>query len=149
MLLLDRLTHEEGFRSHPYDDATSEPWKNGQTIKGKLTIGYGFNIDTSGPGLTEEEAQAVLQIRLGHLRATLASSLPWTSTLDEVRFDVLEDMAYNMGIQGLLGFHRMLTMLEAGNYEGAAQAGLESAWAGEEPDRSHALMEQLRTGLES
>lgn len=138
MALIDRVSKEEGYKSHPYKDSL-----------GILTIGLGFNIDVSGPGLTLEECKAVLTIRLAHLRADVALALPWTDKLDEVRFDVLEDMAYNMGLKRLLGFHRMLAMVEAGNFEGAAAAGLESKWATQVGQRAKDLMEQLRTGVES
>lgn len=138
MALIDKVKAQEGFRSHPYTDSV-----------GKLTIGYGFNIAPDGPGLAEDEATAVLEIKLTKVRGELLKALPWFNALEFVRGDVLVDMAYNMGVVGLLGFHRMLTMVEAGNYEGAAQAGLESKWAIQVGQRAKDLMEQLRTGVES
>ena len=137
MALIDRVKKNEGFKSHPYTDSV-----------GKLTIGYGFNIAPDGDGLAEDESEAVLKIKLAKTAAAVVKALPWTNKLDEVRFEVLVEMAYNMGVAGLLGFHRMLAMAEAGNFEGAAAAGLESKWATQVGDRAKVLMEILRTGVE-
>ena len=48
--------------------------------------------------------------------------------LSVVRFFVLVNMAFNMGIDGLLEFHEMLSALQQGNYEAAAQAMENSLW---------------------
>jgi len=148
MALLDRLEKEEEFRSHPYDDATGEPWVNGESIKGKLTIGIGFNIDPSGPGLTREESRAVLAIRAKHLEEELLFHLPFLSNLDPARKDVLLDMVYNLGVSGLLAFHCTLAMVEAGNYEGAAAAMWESTWAKQVGQRAIGLSEQMKDGIQ-
>lgn len=137
MALIDKVKAQEGFKSHPYTDSV-----------GKLTIGYGFNIAPDGPGLTAEECSYVLTIRLTKVHADVFNALPWFRGLNTARADVLVDMAYNMGLNGLLGFHRMLAMAEVGNYEGAAAAGLESKWATQVGQRAKDLMEQLRTGVE-
>lgn len=138
MALIDKIKAQEGFRSHPYKDSV-----------GKLTIGYGFNIDATGPGLAEDECAAVLQIKIGKVESALNVALPWAIKLDDKRYEVLVNMSYNMGLAGLLQFHRMLAMIEAGNYEGAAAAGLESLWAKQVGKRAADLMEQLKTGVEA
>jgi len=91
----------------------------------------------------------VLKLKLTKVGLAVAKALPWAddNRLGPARFEVLVDMAYNMGIHGLLGFHRMLAMAEAGNFEGSAAAGLESKWATETGQRAKDLMEQWRTGV--
>lgn len=137
MSLIDQIKRQEGFRSHPYTDT-----------EGKLTIGYGFNIAPDGPGLSEDECDAVLAIKLTKTARALALVWPHLERMDQPRASVLVNMTYNMGVAGLMGFHRMLAMIEAGNYEGAAAAGLESKWATQVGQRAVDLMEQLKTGVE-
>lgn len=136
-MLIDRIKQEEGFRSHPYKDS-----------RGILTLGYGFNIDPSGPGLSEEESSAVLQIKLNKVKEALLVALPWTSSLDSVRFDVLQDMAYNMGLAGLLQFKNTLAMVKAGNYSGAAAGMLQSRWAQQVGQRAVNLAKMMESGVE-
>lgn len=136
-MLIDRVAHEEGFKSHPYKDS-----------RGILTIGHGFNIDASGPGLAEDESLAVLRIKLAKVKAAILAAMPWTSQLDPIRFDVLEDMAYNMGLVGLMKFVNTLAMVKAGNYKGAAAGMLNSAWAQQVGKRAVSLARQMESGIE-
>lgn len=140
MALIDRVKRNEGYRRYPYRDSREV-----------LTIGYGFNIDETakGPGLDEDECEAVLEIRLDKVRARLFARMPWVSSLDHVRQDVLVEMAYNLGVDGLLGFNRTLTMIQAGNYEGAAAAMLESKWATQVGERAKQLSGIMRTGIDA
>jgi lysozyme len=56
-------------------------------------------------------------------------------------------MAYEMGVAGVLGFHDMLRACQAGDWSGAAAAGLDSDWARKEaPARAERLMAMLRNG---
>lgn len=63
-----------------------------------------------------------------------------------MRLAVLENMTFNLGIAGLLKFKRTLTMIQAENYDGAAQAMLESKWADQVGARAQRLSQQLATG---
>jgi lysozyme len=137
-MLIDRLKKEEGFKSHPYKDSV-----------GLLTIGYGFNIDPSGPGLAEDESEAVLQIKVNKVKAALVLALPWTTELDGARFDVLLDMAYNLGLTGLLQFKNTLEMVKVGNYKGAAVGMLQSRWAQQVGQRALNLAKQMESGIET
>ena len=134
MALIDRIKQEEGFRSKPYKDSV-----------GVLTIGYGTNLDE---GIDDVEATFLLQHRLDRTADAVEKAIPWVVDLDKVRFEVLVDMAYNMGVAGLMQFHRTLAMVEAKNFDGAASAMLESKWAAEVGHRAVALSEMMRTGVE-
>lgn len=137
MPLLERIAREEGFRSHPYKDS-----------RGFLTIGHGFNIDPSGPGLAEDESLLVLNLKLQKVRAALVKALPWTKELDIPRFDVLTDMAYNMGLPTLLKFKNTLSLIEEGKYEEAAKEMLESNWAKQVGERASNLAQIMKTGVD-
>jgi lysozyme len=131
--LVKMLTLHEGYRRFPYRDTV-----------GKLTVGIGINLDDTG--LFLDEAQAVLQIRLAKVATELERKLPWIADLDEVRASVLVDMAYNLGVAGLLGFKNTLAFVQSGEYTKAAQNMLRSKWAGQVGKRATRLAEMMRTG---
>jgi lysozyme len=139
--LISDLKVDEGCRLQAYPDPLSggEPW----------TIGYG----ATGPTITKTTvwsqamADADLVRRVGIIIQQLAMELPWFSTLDPLRQDVLCNMAYNIGIHGLLGFHNTLTFIEQGAYDAAANGMLASKWARQVPNRAKRLAEQMRTGV--
>jgi lysozyme len=102
MTLLDQLKRDEGLRLTPYKDSV-----------GKTTIGYGRNLDDVG--ISQYEAEILLQHDLIHASQVLRDNLPWTEGLDEVRRAVLVNMSFNMGIHGLMGFKNTLGLIQAGN----------------------------------
>jgi lysozyme len=139
--LVSDLKLDEGFRSHAYPDPLSgaEPW----------TVGYGATGPDIGPNTvwTEPEAATDLAQRVGALTGQLQSNLHWFRSITDLRQDVLVNMSYNMGLHGLLAFHNTLSMIEAGNYAGAAQGMLDSAWARQVHGRASRLAAQMQTGV--
>lgn len=139
--LIPDLMSDEGCKLTAYPDPLSggDPW----------TIGYG----ATGPGIvqgtvwTQEHADADLAARAANLTAQLAAAFTWWPGLSNLRQDCLVNMAYNMGVAGLLAFHNTLGMIEAHNYAGAADGMLASRWARQVPNRAGRLAEQMRTGV--
>lgn len=129
----EQLELHEGKRKKPYKDTV-----------GKTTIGVGRNLEARG--LLEDEIQLLLtnDIR-DHLRA-LEQALPWVSDLDEVRQRVVLDMAFNMGIGGLLGFKNTLAAIRRRDYDTAADGMLRSKWADQVGARAARLATMMRTG---
>ena len=124
--LIKKLKVEEGFRAKVYTDS-----------RGYLTIGYGTNI---GGGITRAEAEYLLRERLAGTWTELRKAWPVVSTLPTpVQFAVL-DMAYQLGVQGVLGFHKMLAALVAGDYDTAAKEADLSKWAIETPNRARRVV---------
>ena len=120
--VMSRLKVQEGFRAMPYRDS-----------EGVLTIGYGTNLEI---GITMREGSYLLSERV-HV-AEIRFSHAWKPYRDmpvDVQVELL-DMAYQLGVSGLLGFHDMLANLALGNYEGAAIEALDSAWAMETESRA-------------
>lgn len=76
----------------------------------------------------------------------LRSRLPWYDSLDEARQGVLANMAFQMGVDGLLGFRNTLAMVERGEYAAAADGMMASKWAQQTPRRAARLSQQMRTG---
>ena len=126
---LERLKVEEGFRSRLYKDS-----------RGVVTIGYGTNV---GEGITRSEGEYLLRERLTATHDSLTKQLPWLSAAPDGQQSAILDMGYQLGPHGLLGFHVMLSALEAGECEAAKAAALDSAWARETPARAERVTEIL------
>jgi lysozyme len=132
--MVQQLTRDEGLRYKPYQDSV-----------GKLTIGVGRNL--SDVGLSLDEIQYLLANDLKKADAEVHSHLPWADALSDVRRAVLVEMAFNLGIDGLLKFKNTLALIQAGMFEAATNEMLKSKWAKEVGDRANRLSEQLKTGM--
>ena len=127
------VARHEGYREKPY-----------RCPAGKLTIGYGYNLDA---GMPEDEAHMLMTWRLAKLATELKARLPWFNWLKDERKDVLLDMAYQMGIDGLLGFKNAIAAMGAGDWNKAAGEMLDSKWARQDsPARAKELAAIMRAG---
>ncbi len=134
--LTTQLRRDEGEVLHAYQDHL-----------GFWTIGIGRLIDKrKGGGLTKDEAAYLLQNDIAKFTTTLRTRLPWFDQLDEARQGVLANMAFQMGVEGLLGFKNTLAMIQRGEYDAAANAMMQSKWATQTPQRAARLSKQMRTG---
>lgn len=108
---------------------------------GKVTVGYGLNL--TDRGMSERVAEFALQEEIADHWLELVRARPWIAKLDAPRQRVLANMAYNLGVPGLLKFTRTLEFVKRGEYGAAAVAMLQSRWAqqvGARADRLAALM---------
>jgi len=128
-----QLVRHEGLKLKPYKDTV-----------GKVTIGVGRNLDDVG--ITSEEAMLLLENDIAKCAKGLRDNLPWFEQLDEVRQRVLLDMAFNLGINGLLKFKKTLGFVQAGEYGLAATEMLHSQWAEQVGIRSSTLSYMMRVG---
>ena len=126
------LEQQEGFRRKPYRDS-----------RGFLTIGFGANLDA---GITREQARALMQCQLDANEPTLLA-FPWFAGLDPVRRGVVENMAYNMGVAGVLTFTDMISAIEAKDWPEAKRQMRASVWAVQVgKDRVDVLSDIMETG---
>lgn len=132
----DQLRRDEGERLSAYQDHL-----------GYWTIGVGILIDArKGGGLLPEESEFIFNNRLRLLNKELDQRLPWIKKLDPARRGVLVNMAFQMGIAGLLGFKNTLALIERGEYAKASHEMLGSKWAQQTPARANRLSVQMRSG---
>jgi lysozyme len=131
--MIAQLRLHEGERLKPY-----------RCTAGKLTIGVGRNLDDRG--ITSDESAYLLNNDIDSHWIELLEHLPWVETLDEVRQRVMLDMAFNLGISGLLTFRRTLGHIKAGDYALASSAMLESKWATQVGQRARRLATMMKTG---
>jgi len=134
MSLRMQLIRHEGLRLKPYRDTV-----------GKLTIGVGRNLDDVG--ISEAEAFYLLENDIKRTRKELHERLPWISNLSPTRQDVLVNMAFNMGVGGVLKFKKMLANLEQGRWYDASREMLDSKWAQQVGERAVELAEKMRNGI--
>lgn len=114
MNVVELIKKHEGLRLKPYTDTT-----------GHMTIGYGCNLSA---GITEAQASALLALKFNDILSEL-NKYSWFNTVNEARRAVLTDMAFNLGVDGLLEFHIMLECVSRGDYAGAASQMAHSEWA--------------------
>lgn len=143
-----RLILHEGLRLQPY-----------RCIKGRLTIGVGRNLD-SNPlsseeksvlgdwkhGITTQEAMYLLRNDILKINTLLKKHIKFFSKLDDERQYALIDMAFNMGIGGLLQFKKMLKAIEQKKFNQAADECLNSQYAKITKKRAIRIAEVIRNG---
>src|SRR6266566_6881078 len=115
--LREQLVRDEGgYQAFVYNDSVGVP-----------TIGVGRNVRDTG--LTIYEQDLMLNNDIAKFEIEVLRAIPWAGALDEVRFEVLVNMAFNLGTLGLLKFVKFLAALQAKDYKLAAQEMLASKWA--------------------
>jgi lysozyme len=130
--LIEQIKRHEGLRLKPYQDTV-----------GKLTIGYGRNLIDKG--ISRDEAEMLLINDVLHLRHRL-TAYPWFLVMNEARQEAITNMAYNLGVRGLLKFKQMIAALDAHDYSLAADEMLNSRWARQVNGRATELASQMRNG---
>lgn len=122
----------EKFESHPYIDSA-----------GKLTIGYGRNLQDNG--ITPAEADFLFENDFADVVREL-SSCTWYSEQPVGVRAALVNMAFNLGVPRLKLFKRMIAALVVKNYAVAALEALNSKWAKQVGDRAKDVAMLIREG---
>lgn len=134
--LTAQLRQDEGVRACAYQDHL-----------GYLTIGVGRLIDErKSGGLSAKEIDYLLANDIADRISGLQRALPWFAHLDDARQGVLINMAFQLGLGGLMGFANTLKLIERGDYRRAAEEMLRSKWASQTPARAWRLAKQMDTG---
>lgn len=134
--LRDQLIRDEGDVPYAYQDSL-----------GYWTIGVGFLIDRrKGGRLPDAVRDFWLDYEITEKRKDLERRIPWITALDQIRQDCLLNMAFNLGVEGLLSFKNTLSLVQSGQYEKASVEMLKSRWATQVGNRAKRLSEQMRTG---
>jgi len=129
----ESIKKHEGLRLKPY-----------KCPAGKLTIGYGRNLEDNG--ITELEAEELLRNDIFRINEELMDSIGQYPSLPLFIKDVLVEMAYQMGVNGLLKFEKTLEFVSQGAYEKASIEMLDSQWAKQTPQRAKTLSNLMKGG---
>src|SRR5690348_2186006 len=122
-VLLNRTAKHEGLRLKVYTDPVAI-----------LTIGYGRNLE--GKGISQQEAQLLLQHDLADAERECREMFTWFDDLSAPRQTVLIEMCFNLGAAKLRGFGRTLKAIKEGRYADAASQMLQSKWAAQVKGRA-------------
>lgn len=143
--LITDLKRDEGWRPFAYDDASGEPVHKGFELEGYVTIGYGFCIDSEkGSPLPRKVAEYWLGLLVNKRWIDLVTRIPWLVDQPANVQRALGNMAYQLGVSGVLRFQKMLDALGAGDRETAADEALDSKWAKQTPNRAKRVAALIR-----
>lgn len=138
--LIESVKEHEGLRLKPY-----------RCTAGKLTIGYGRNLEDNGIKL--HEAEQMLELDLAIVSNELNEALkkqPFQFGLyakPQYVQNVLIEMAFQLGVDGLLKFKKTLKLVKDGDYKGASVEMLNSQWFKQTPQRAKNLSKIMREGF--
>ena len=142
-LLITELRRDEGVRYVPYFDTATPP---------RQTCGVGHNMDASPlPDgwtcpLSDAQVDQLLTQDMANTFSQLNASLPWWTSLDDVRQRCVANVAFNIGVAGLLGFHNALFALQRGSYAVAAAGFKASTWYGQVGARAQRICYAIEYG---
>ena len=126
MSLIEDIKQEEGFSGTVY-----------KCSEGFDTVGYGSRMP-----ITKEEAELLLEHRLKAMKAQLTSYL-YDLDIKPEAWDILFNLAYQLGVKGVLNFKNMIKALKDNDYKEASIQGLDSLWAKQTPQRANRLMKRM------
>jgi len=109
MTLLESILLHEGFNAKPYKDT-----------KGILTFGHGLTY------ITEDESICIV---INRLRERGKQLEPYISKLSINKQEVLIEMSFQLGINGLMNFKRMWKAIKREDWFSARNEMLDSQWA--------------------
>ena len=130
--LIENLKRHEGLRLKPY-----------LCPEGKITIGFGRNLEDMG--ISEKEAEMLLMSDIERCYQEL-DVFSWFHDLDQVRQEAMVNMLFNLGLPTFLEFKRTLKFMAEGAYSQAAAEMLDSKWANQVGDRAKELAYMVDTG---
>lgn len=132
--LVADLKSDEGWNAHPYRDSL-----------GFLTIGYGFLIDPlKDVSLPRDVGEFWLRHAAEERWYALTARLPWLQLQPDEIQRALGNMAYQLGVDGVLGFKLMLAALLRGDRETAADNVIDSTYHHQTPARAERVAAKIR-----
>ncbi len=163
------LERDEGFREFAYPDPLSKLYKQFPELRNlwgtkpvlellankknwKLsdgtpwTVGFGFtdgvNPETRIP---RQLAERKLEEHVLAMDSALVKVLTWYNSTSFVTKTILINMAFNMGVKGLLGFKNTLRYVSEKNYTQAAANMRKSLWYQQVTNRAERLAKRMET----
>jgi lysozyme len=130
------LKRHEGFRDQLY-----------KCTAGHLTIGYGHNCDAhgdvekySGRLIATDEATNLLFRDIGEALKDCTKFVRSFVDFSDIQQAILIDMCFNLGINGLMAFKKMLKGFITGDHKAIAFEMLNSTWASQVGKRTADLI---------
>jgi lysozyme len=138
-ILKPNLNTEEGRIPYAYQDQF-----------GYWTIGVGRLIDRRKGGfLRDDEIDLMLNNDIADRVQSISTWPAWQAVAnDDVRAAALLDMAFQLGVAGLAGFHNSLALIANQQWSDAAAELRNSLWAQQTPNRAARVIGMIETGVE-
>ena len=144
MNLLESIKENEGFRSYIYKDTL-----------GFDTIGYGFKVSSltneeielnggSIEPMSEKVAGKILERKVKILSRKVFAALPWLEGKPQNVQDMIIEMAYQLGLDGMLNFKNTLNFIKEGELAKASENMRKSRWYFQTPKRVEGLIRKLK-----
>lgn len=131
--LLKRIERHEGFVDHVYTDTM-----------GKLTCCFGRNL--SDVRFSLDEGQYLLSNDVQRAEMEAWRHFPGYTELNEARKTVIVEMIFNIGLEGVLKFKKMIDCLAHQDWKGAAKEMLLSRWHFQTGKRAEELAMIMQSG---
>jgi lysozyme len=128
------IMEHEGLRIMPY-----------KCTAGKLTIGYGRNIEECG--INKREALMLLSNDIDRFSSELNRNVKDFQILSAPMQTVLLDMVFALGITKLLRFKKMLAAIDENNITKTIREMLDSRFARTHPRRMRDLVDKLKDSV--
>ena len=131
--LLDQIKEHEGLRLFPY-----------KCPAGKLTIGYGHNLQDNG--LSKSACEYILYDDIDEAKRNLRTIFgnEFFENLKDSKKIALIDMMFNLGMVKFLTFKRFIFAVETQNWENASYEIIHSRAYEQNKKRYKKLSEQIR-----
>ena len=127
------LKRHEGLKLKPY-----------KCSAGKLTIGYGRNLDDVG--ISKKEAEIMLDNDIARAGSECMRIFPMMYKYSQARQAVLINMMFNLGRTKFLTFKRFIEAVCAEDWGKAAYEMEDSLWFKQVGDRGKELKELMENG---
>jgi len=149
-LLNIELRADEGEKLRSYKDHLGY-WTIGvghllDPAKGADPAPFGVDL-REGKSITAHQSALLLNLDIDTKMVELDRRAPWWRRLSDNRQRVILNMAFQLGVSGLLAFRKAVAAMQVGDYEGAAEHMRDSAWAKTQtPNRAARLIERMVIG---
>lgn len=136
--LEQRIGRHEGYREFEYFDSLGNP---------TIGIGHLCKKGEYPDGINYVDALKLLDADIKKAKLSIAKEMPWTMGMGAIRFGILVEMVFQLGINGILRFKKMIVALRQQDYDGAADEMLDSDWYEQTPNRCKELAQIMRDGI--
>lgn len=121
--LIAMIKKNEGYRSKPY-----------RCTAGKLTIGYGHNLDDNG--ISAPVAELMLTEDISKAYYDVVDIFQGFYAFSTNRQNALIDMMFNLGRTRFWKFRKMIQAIKIGEWQEAAREAINSLWYEQVGDRA-------------
>jgi len=149
-LLKKELRDDEGERLIAYKDHLGY-WTIGvghliDPMRGANPSPFGIDLRHGTP-ITRSQSSQLLDQDIKAKAAGLDAVAPWWRRLSENRQRVLMNMAFQLGVAGVMNFKKAIAAMQVGDYEKAAREMGDSKWAKvDTPNRAKRLIARMIEG---